>query len=496
MTLSRGALRAIIATFFCLLAAVYVIAWLAPAAGLHPDAARNLVTAGAIRSGHGYTIASLPAPVPETQQPPLFPALLALFTLISKQTQWLKLLPLAATVCWLVLTRRLLLKMGASRNGAVLLIALTAASPTVIFLSTSLLAETLFALLATAALLALLEERVLAAGLLAGLATLTETAGVALIAACILTLVARRRLRGAVIFAGIAMIMVAPWFGWSLANVTQGRLSNWQGSALAQSNILTGLAASEKLVVLARNFLAVIASPVSLLTGLGNWMSTVGTVLVLLWCFFKRRQFVPDLFVFLYCIVLICRTAPPERFVAPVLPMMLWIVWRVLRFIKSQEALAAMVVIACAFPLWANFSRIAPTLRSGTFDISGAPVDDWDDMQALFTFIRKNTPPRAVLLANLDETFYLNTGRKAIRGFEPNGFEMYYSPRHLPVTPDELSKEILENPVSYVVLTPDRGLPESATFHSSVEALERGGIVQPVYVPGAPRDYQLFSVTR
>lgn len=496
MTLSRGAQRAIIAIFFCILAVVYAVSWLAPAIGLYQDDATNLVTAKAIAAGQGYTIASLPEPVPQTQQPPLFPAVLALFTLVSAQAQWLKLLPLVCAIGWLELTRRLLLKMGASSNGAMLLVGLTAASPTVVFLSTNLLAETLFALLATAALLALLEERVLLAGLLAGLATLTEVAGVALIVACILTLVTRRRLRGAAIFAGVAMVMVAPWFGWSLAHVTHGRLSNWAGSSAAASNILTGLEASEKLVVLGRNLLQLIASPVSLLTGLNNTTLMVGTVAVLLWCFFMRRQLLPDLFVAFYCLALLCRISPPERFVAPVLPMILWIVWRVLRWMKSREALAAMLVIVLAIPLWADFSRVPAALRSGVFQIAGEPVDDWKEMEKVFGSIRANTAADAVLLTNLDRTFYLNTGRKAIRGFEPDGFEMYYGPRQSPVSPDQLSKAILEQRAAYVALTPDRGLAESASYHRSVEALERGGVVEPVSVPGAARDYQLFKVIR
>ena len=45
------------------------------------------------------------------------------------------------------------------------------------------------------------------------------------------------------------------------------------------------------------------------------------------------------------------------------------------------------------------------------------------------------------------------------------------------------------------MLTPDSGLAESASFHRSVEALERGGVVEPVAIPGLPRDYQLFKVS-
>ncbi len=494
MTLNRGAERATITIFFSVLAVVYAMAWFLPAIGLDHDDATCLITARAIATGHGYMIESLPHPIPQTNFPPFFPAVLALFTLVSQHPQWLKLLPLACTAGWLLLTRKLLLKMGASRNGALLLVGLTAASPTVVFLSTNLLPQTLFALLVTAALLALLEERALWAGILVGLATLTLTAGVPLIVACILTLVVRGRFRGALILAGIAMAISAPWFGWSLAHVTH----DGNQTSYAASNILTGLAANEKLVVLGRNLLLLLASPFSLLTGLTNSISVIGTVVILIWCFYVRRQLVPDLFVVLYGLALLCWISPPERSVAPILPLVLWIAWRVLRLIPFPEALAALVLIVAVFALWVDATLIFAARPNGAFVVdngSAASPDNRNEMRTLFGFIRANTAPDSTLLANLDGVFFMNTGRKTVRGFTPNGFDLFYAARQSATTPDQLSNAIGRERVGYVVLTPDWGLPESASFHKSVEALERGGVVEPVSVPGAARDYRLFKVT-
>jgi hypothetical protein len=492
MTLNRGAQRAIIATFFSLVAAVYLFAWSLPAIALDHEAAAYLVTARSIATGHGYTIESLPDPIPQTNFPPLFPAVLALFTLASQQSLWLKLLPLASAIGWFLLTRRLLLKMGASINGAFLLLGLTAASPTVVFLSTSLLPETLFALLATACLLALLDERALLAGLFAGLATLTMSGGVPLIVACILTLVARRRLRGAAIFAGGAMLLCAPWFGWSLAQLTHNPTTN-----LLAPNVFTGLPANEKLVVLSRNLLAVVGGPFALLTGLSHdvW-AIVGTIAVLVWCFYVRRQLLPDLFVALYSLALLFWIAPPGRGLVPILPLFLWIVWRVFRLMQSREALAALVIILAAFPLWADGLRILPAQSARSFSSDGPPPDNWNQMQRLFGFLRDTTPPASVVLANMDGEIFLQTGRKALRGFTPNGFNLYYAPGQSAVTPDQLLNAIARAKVDYVILTPDQGLPESAAFHNSVEALERGGVVDPVLVPGATGpDYRVLKVT-
>jgi hypothetical protein len=311
-----------------------------------------------------------------------------------------------------------------------------------------------------------------------------------LIVACILTLVARRRFRGALILAAVAMLIAAPWFGWSLAHVTHD--SSHTGDAA--SNILTGLAANEKLVVLGRNLLFLCAGPISLLTGLTSVLSIIGTVAILVWCYYVRRQLVPDLFVALYCLALLCWISPPERSVAPILPLVLWIVWRVLRLIELREALAALVLIVTVLALWADATRIFAARATGEFAIEGASADNWSEMRRLFGFINSNTPQDSILVANLDGAFFLNTGRKTIRGFAANGYDLFYAPRQSAATPDQLSNAIVRERAGYLVLTPDRGLAESVSFHKSVEALERGGVIEPVSIPGAARDYELFKV--
>lgn len=486
MTFTPRAQRVTIAVLLCLVAALYAYAWWQPAISLDSEAAAFLVTARSLATGRGYVIGNLPRPVPQTSFPPLFPAVLALFTLFSQQAQWLKLLPLVCGVGWLLLTRRLLLKMGASPHSALLLIGLTAASPTVIFLSTNLLPETLFGLLATAALLALLDERAFLAGAIAGLATLTRTGGIGLIVGCILTLVARRRFRGAVAFAATAMVITAPWFGWSLAHVLRGVNRD-------SLEIFTSLAANEKLVVIFRNFLAVLASPLSLMAGFRSPYFVAGTLVLLARGLWVRRQLVPDLFVALYALSLLVWTVPPERFVAPILPLFFWMIWRVFRTMRNREALAAFVVIFLAAPLVADGMRILPATTDGMFPRERTAADDWHRVETISGYIRAHTDPDAVLLANLEGTFYLSTARKTTRGFVPDRFSLYYLDRPS-ISPDELSKSIIREGVGWVIVMPDRGLAESPSFHVSVQALERGNVIEPVAIPGLPREYQLCRV--
>ena len=163
---------------------------------------------------------------------------------------------------------------------------------------------------------------------------------------------------------------------------------------------------------------------------------------------------------------------------------------------RVREALAAIVLIAICVPVWEDATRIVPARASGYFAIEGVAPDNWNEMQKLFDFIHTNASPGSVLLANLDGAFFLNTGRKAVRGFAPAAFDLYYATPHAIVTPDQLSRAIVREGATYVALTPDRGLPESESFRRSVAALERGGVVEPLSVPGAPPDYRLFKVTR
>jgi hypothetical protein len=492
MKITRGAQGAFVVFSLAALAVVYTVAWLAPSVGLFHDDGVYLVSAQSLAAGHGYTVESLPEPIAQTKYPPLFPALLALFTLVSQQAWWLKLLPLACAFGWLFLTYKLLLKLGAARDGAFLLVILTAASPTVVFVSTSLLTEPLFALLLTAALLALLDDRALLAGAFAGLATLTRTAGLPLIAACILTLTVRRRFRSAIVFTAAAMLLVAPWLGWSLAHATNHPY--YSGASYANSSILTHLAANEKLQVLGANILMLLASPFTLLTGIGSMYAVIATLALFVWSLIKRRQLMPDLFVALYCLLLLSWAGPPQRFVAPIFPLVLWMLWRVYQHARIQEALAACVIILLALTFWTDLSRVRATLRYGQFPSANVQPSDWAQLGKLFAYIRASTQQDAIVMTNLDPMFYLNTGRKTVRGFSPDGYMLYYAHSASAVTPDELFAAIAGGGVGYVALTPDRDFAESPTYHHAVEALERGGILEPVAVPGVTADYRLLRV--
>ena len=438
----------------CLLAvlvAMYGIALFRPSIGLVYSEGATLLAA---TSGKVFS------------EPPLFPALLGVLAAISRHAWWLKLLPLLCTIGWLALTKRLLSKMGASDQCGWVLVAMTAASPAVLRLATGLYAEPLFALLATACLIALLEESPLVAGLCAGLATITMTAGVTLVLACLLTFVAYRRLRNAVVFTIASMVFASPWLGWAMAN---------GGMPLLKLHL------SEIGVLVGKNAMWLAAAPFSLLSGYATLYRGLLTALALLIVLVRRRQFVPDLFFGFYCVALLIRVTPPLYGFVAVLPMFLWILWRAVRVGRFEQITKVVALALLAPALWFG----AAALR--------AP-NEWGEMEKLFAFLRANTPSNAVVMADLDPLLSVETGRKTVRGFVPDDYVAMYGPPQTLVAPDQLLASLVREHVGFVVLTPDPEVPESVWYRDAVEALERGGVLETVPTDAIAGGYRVLRV--
>jgi hypothetical protein len=485
--------RWFLAVVVALLAAVYFIAWWTPGFGLYHDDGVYLSTARSLIAGHGYAIESLPTPIPQTKYPPALPALLALFSLVSSNLQWLKLIPLGCAAAWLWMTRKLLLKMGASNTASLVIAGLTAAAPVVVFLATNLLSEMLFSLLVSAALLFLLEERPVAGGLCAGLAFLTRTAGISLIGACVLILLMRKRLRGAAILTATSVLVASPWLAWQAFHPVQDRY--YGGGNYVAENVITGLQASEKVAVMSNNLLFLLASPSALLTNFTSLWTVVATAVLALWCLYKRRQLVPDLFLFLYMLMLDLWAGPPQRFMAPVLPLILWVTWRAVRTIQPREMVVAAVLILSAVTLFSTVRRLPETVRNGQFPSSPQPPSDWSELEKMFAWVRANTPQDAIVMANLDPLWYLETGRKAVRGFVPDNLRTFYTPGATPIAASGMAAELLRTHAGWVAISPDRDFAEAPAYHRAVEALERGGLLEPVEGVGLAPGYRLLRAT-
>lgn len=445
------------------LAVVYVCAlWPAVATRSHADA-EFLLAAQSLAHGHGFP--------PAAHFPPLFPALLALFALVSTDPHWLKLLPLLCAAGWFRAITALLRRMGASPWAAFLIACATLAAPGVVDAATSLSAEPLFALLITMSLVLVLDGRMAMAGVVAGLSVATSMAGVTLIAACILILTLGRRLGDAVRYTVAAMAVAAPAIGWTVAHA---------GAHYGSWNVLTGLHASEKAAVLGHNAYWIALAPFELLSGVSSENAAAISTGILLWSWFRRRLLMPDLFLFLYLLAVAGWSWLPTRSLTVVLPFVLWLAYRAFRGMRSKEAFAAFVVLGVGLPVGCSLYRIPLTLRP-------------DPAQPLYAWIRTNTPANATILANLDANMALQTGRASVRGIDPTGYDLWYAPRaESAVNAAMLLRTVRVDAPDYVVITPDDNLPESAPWRKAVEALERAGVLEAVPVPGLSKECRLL----
>jgi hypothetical protein len=202
-------------------------------AGVFYDDGIYLALAKALREGEGYRLAYLPGSPPGVHYPFGYPAFLALlwsfgpeFPATVSFFKWVNAAVFAAA-CGL-LTWHLSARGRLPPAGAVVAVVLPAVSVPVVALATVLFAEPLFLLLLVCACIAAsasvaAEGRrgwalAAAAGLLAGLAVLTRSIGVAVIGGTLLALLMARKRGPALLSAAIAAALVAPWVAWTVAH--------------------------------------------------------------------------------------------------------------------------------------------------------------------------------------------------------------------------------------------------------------------------------------
>jgi hypothetical protein len=214
--------------------------------GVSPDSTQYLATARSVLAGQGLsTIWWAGRPEPLTQFPPLYPLCIALVSALgpeSARAAWLLHALLVPTNVLLIAWCASRIAGGTSRQrGQVASVAALAGAVSTIFATVHamLWSEPLFTamLLGTLALLArsvecwhdgqerLAMRALVAAGILAGMATMTRYAGLALVGASCLALVLLMpgdlvaRARRAIVFAGIAL---TPFLAWALFNRSRG----------------------------------------------------------------------------------------------------------------------------------------------------------------------------------------------------------------------------------------------------------------------------------
>jgi hypothetical protein len=476
-----------------LLVGAYAVAMSLPATGIFHDDGIYVVTARALAEGQGYRIISLPESPPQTKYPILFPWLLSLVWRIAPvfpdNVPLLRIVPVAATVVWLWLSWQLLLKCGTPRPAVIAVVALTAASPWVVFLGTSLLSETLFAALLTGSLLFLtkLHEdsppvgRVCAlAGLLAGACFLTRTAGIAVVAAGFVWLLMNGRRVGAVIFGTAAASLVVPWALWVLSHTGANAESSYYSASIYGSwNVVSHYAWHEKLEVIAGNAASSIFTPLALWgIDITMWRFVPAALLAACVCrgIWLTRTHPVTWFVMVYVAMTMVWVWPPIRFLVPLAPLFLWHVFVVIRRVPviPVAVVVTAIVVTSSAALLHSVTR-APT--HGVLWPRAEYAEDWHRLSALFEWIRRETPPGAVLTGNLDPTYFLYAGRKGVRAFAADPYALFYSTSDRALAPlgsvSDFRHRLLAAGVDYCVWSPAPGFAESPHLRRLLDQLSR-----------------------
>jgi hypothetical protein len=475
-----------------LLVWAYAISMSLPAVGVFHDDGLYVVTARALAEGQGYRIISLPESPPQTKYPILFPWLLSLIWRIAPafpgNVPLLRIVPVASTVVWLWLSYLLLLKCGARRTAATTVVALIAASPWVLFLGTSLLSETLFAALLTGSLLLLTRVHEGAAptlrtcamaGLLAGACFLTRTAGIAAVAAGFAWLLMNRRRVGAVVFAAAAASLVIPWALWVLSHTGADADPYYSASNYGSWNIVFHYGWREKLEVVTGNVFYSLSAPLAFWAISGRmWLLIPAALLAACVCrgLWLTRSHPVTWFATVYTAMIMMWVWPPTRFFVPLIPLFLW---QVVVAIRRVPVIPVAVVVAAVM-----FMSSAALLRSVTHARTDGVLwpradyaEDWHRLSALFDWIRRETPPDAVLTGNLDPTYFLYADRKGIRAFAADPYALFYPAGDRALAPlgsvSDFRRRLLDAGVDYCVWSPALGFGESPHFRHLLDELSR-----------------------
>jgi|GEM_PF-927036 len=493
-----------------LLIPVYARYLVQPAIGYYHDDGIYVVNALSLASGHGFRTISLPSELFQTKYPVLYPAILALvwkiFPAFPQNVIGFKLISLLAGAFWASAVYLLIRRETGNGLLARWVAVLTLVSPWVIFLSTSVLPDTLFAFLTTASLLALSiagssirthSLQIAIAAILASAAFLTRSAGIALIVCACLLFLFRKQRRDALLFFVVCALAIGPWIVWQTSHPASSGLIEayytklsyqsghifhyglWKGVRVVLTNALIILATACPIAGGEFNGAAV---PLNLLAGI---VALIGFSKLLVKCRFSM----PLLWAVVYCAMLLCWVCPPQRYEIPMLPIALlgfaegvYFLINALRrrfdhrgFASSLRISAVGLALFCIALNVRNLRELVRlTAAYGTPAFARIPADDWGEMQQLTGWIRNHAKPGAIVAANCDPIFYLFTNRKSIRLFKADPFELYYdrSLTKLPLgSSQELRSHLKSHNISYIVVTPMPWFAEQSYFRKLLAAL-------------------------
>lgn len=503
--------------FLFLTLVCYGIAVMAPAVGTFHDDGIYLVTAKALAEGKGYKIISLPSEIPQTKFPPLFPLILATIWKINPEFPsnllLLKAVPFAFAILWCALVYLLVWQETGSPDAGRWIALFTLASPAVIYCATTTLSETMFASLCTGALLCLhrYENRaaaqrnamLLGASVLAAAAFLTRTAALPLVPAGMLMLLIRHKYKPALAFLVLFSILVFPWIAWQHSQQASatGPDGFYSWSSYPGGTILASFDWHQKLVIAGKNLLFTAAAPGVLLGVAPGKFLFVAAILLntLALCGFlydlRHGLSVMHVFLILYLGMLLTWAYPPARFMIPVLPLVLLFAYKGLLLLipaapdRYPAARIVRRVLIVALALCLTSSLLFTAMNAVRYGAVYLPYDqgsyDWQELQSLLVWMRREVRPDAIVLSHLDPVYYLYTGHRGFRGLAADPFLLFYADSSAaPLgTASDLIRVISQRNVAYVVRTPEKKPAEGAYLNEMLAALEQNHpqVLRPVH---------------
>jgi hypothetical protein len=494
--------------------------------GTYHDDGVYISTAKALAQGDGYCLINLPHSPPQTKYPFLFPAMLAviwkLWPSFPENIAAMQWLTLSFAGLAIGLSYLYLVAWGyTSRSAAFLAGTLAATSPIYLSYGTLVLSEMPFAVFTLLAMLAL--EWYLAdpfssrwgqffLGVLLAIPYLTRAIGIVFLPVSLALILWRRR---PFFWVGLGVTIASlPWLLWSILapQWDQNMVIAFYTNYLSWWSFVTGW--GSWFIVLLVNFLLICLT--LWLSGLA-WLAAIdlsrvfylGLILLGLLPFvtivrrLRQSPVLPSFLLSYLCLTLIWPW-PPNRFLIPILPLLLAFLFDGVRiFLAKWPPLTRSLfptLILGAFLVYSNlltvnhycqeFRKIHPQVIK--FKGNYPP---WTAYQEVFAWVSRNTRPTEIIAYGWDSMLYLYTGRQAFRPFVMQPLGLFYSGETTSGGIPELKKFLEIYQASYLIQTPLPGFAEEKPFADLLKEVQERhpGWLQPVF-QGQDGRFNIFRI--
>jgi hypothetical protein len=487
--------------------------------GVHHDDGVYVLTAKALAAGEGYRLVQLPERPLQTKYPILYPAVLAVIwrawptfpdNLVAMQLLSCIAMTVALATYYLYSVRWGVL----DRPTAAIAATVTATVPLLGYFATLPMSEGLFMLALTLALwqterLAATEGggwgRRVACGLALTACALLRTAGLVIVIVMLVWLSRRRALKPSVIV--MAILPVLGWFAWTASAAVASDLrtayytsySGWWtllapdqfGSVMGANvrSILSGVG-----IVIAQGLWTYVGQPVVI-------CGVIGVALAAVWCAAARG--LTALVLAAYVAQLCVWPWPNPRFLVPVAPLLITAACGGLLLAagaRHSRGARAFVVVSALIAVTGNL-LLARDLgglsrRSGYpyASVDHEPVN-WSEYEAVFGWLRRSTPPEAIVASDIDPSVFLYAGRRGFLIEEQNSLKMFYQAEPSLGTAREIAAALRRGGATYLLRAPLPGWPHYELREELLEEIHRlfPEVLQRVYVGTDPR-FEVFEL--